>query len=79
MDLENLFVSFTDENIIRFFFKAFSIVFSLMYLLYAIVIYKQTQVMTKTIETRSNGIILSISLIQLLLGIVLLIFAIFFV
>lgn len=79
MDLENLFVSFTDENIVRFFFKAFSIVFSLMYLLYAIVIYKQTQVMIRTVETKSNGIILSLSLVQLFLGIVLLIFAFFFV
>ncbi len=68
-DLSNLF---SGQNIVNFFFKAFAIVFSLMYIIYSLVILKQTQVMTKTLQSSSGSFILLISLIQIGIGIVLL-------
>ncbi|MCL4374755.1 hypothetical protein M1523_02740 [Patescibacteria group bacterium] len=67
---------FTNHAVLAWFVKAFTLVFSLMYLLFAIVIYKQTQIMTKTVQSDKNGLIYLGSLIQIVIGIILLIWAV---
>lgn len=62
---------FNNQNIISLFFKAFAICFSLIYLFFAIVILKQTQVMSQTVQSKTSSLIFFISLIQLFIGIAL--------
>jgi len=59
----------------QFFFKTFSIVFSLLFSVYALVIFKQTQVMIKTIDSKNNSLILLISFLQIFVGLGLFIFS----
>jgi len=63
-------------HLIVWFFKAFAIVFTSMYLLFGIVIYKQTQIMIKTVESPKSALMLLISLIQIGAAVVLLFWAI---
>lgn len=72
MDLSQFSDFFSGQNIFELFFKVFSVVFSLLYVIYALVIFKQTQVMTRTLENKSNTLILLISLIQIIIGVALL-------
>lgn len=78
MQLQNLnFLS--GQTIIAIAFKAFAIVFSLLYLLYAIIIAKQSEVMNKTLEVKNNHIFSLISSVQIFAGLILIILAIFLV
>ncbi|MBI2641629.1 hypothetical protein HYW87_03485 [Candidatus Roizmanbacteria bacterium] len=71
MNFDDLFTLFANQNIIGLFFKTFAVIFSFLYLIYSLVIFKQTQVMTKTLENDSNSFILLISLIQIIIGLAL--------
>ena len=64
---------FQPSNLFNFFFKAFAITLSLLYLIYTIVIFRQVQIMTRTLITRGNGVIILISFIQILLAVLLII------
>ncbi len=67
---------FTDANstlFIAFFVKAFAILFSILFLLYAIVITRQTQEMNQTITTKNAGILYVISALHIVLAIVLIV------
>ena len=75
MDFNQLGNFFSGEHIFGLFFKTFAVVFSVLYIIYSIVILKQTQIMTKTINTGSNSLIRLISLLQIGIGIVLLFFS----
>ena len=75
MDFNQISEFFSGQNVFTLFFKTFSIVFSLLYLIYALVIFKQTQVMTKTLESEGNTLILLTSLVQIGIGIGLLFFS----
>lgn len=75
MDLSQFVNSLSGQDIFNLFFKTFAVVFSLLYIIYALVIFKQTQVMTKSLETEGNTLILLISLIQIGIGISLLFFS----
>ncbi len=78
--MADIFNSFTNQNFIDFFFKAFAIIFAFMYLIYAIVIAKQTQVMNDTLRiTDSARKISFVSNLQIFIGIGLFLLAIFFV
>ena len=70
---------FSAASLGAMFIKAFSIVFSLVFLIYTVVTFKQTQEITRTITNRRNRFILTISGLQILVGLVLLVFAILFV
>jgi len=72
MDLNQFSNIFSGQNIFNLFFKVFVVVFSLLYLVYALVILKQTQVMTKTLESEGNAFIHPISLLQIFIGVILL-------
>lgn len=75
MNLQNL-TFLNVQTITAIGFKAFAIVFSLLYLVYAIVIAKQTQVMNKTLEVKNNQIFFIISSAQITIGLILIILAI---
>lgn len=72
MDFSQFINQFLGQNIFTLFFKVFSVVFSFLYLIYALVIYKQTQVMIRTLESKESTLILLISLIQIIIGVALL-------
>lgn len=67
------------QSMMGFFFKAFAFVFSLMYLMYAFVISKQTDIMNKTLESSSNQILYSVASLQVLLGVILIVLSIFLI
>jgi hypothetical protein len=64
---------FTTENITKFFFKAFAIVLSVVYLIYVIVLRRQVMVMLKTLIVKNGNILNTISLIQVFIAILLVI------
>ncbi|OGK10707.1 hypothetical protein A2767_04480 [Candidatus Roizmanbacteria bacterium RIFCSPHIGHO2_01_FULL_35_10] len=72
MDFSQFINQFLGREIFTLFFKVFSVVFSLLYLIYSLVIYKQTQVMTRTLESQETTLIQLISLIQIIIGLALL-------
>ncbi len=79
MDIVELAKTFTGGDIVYFFIKAFSLVFSIMYFFYALVMLKQTQVMNKALSTERKNVFSLFSLIQLLLAVFVILLAIFFV
>lgn len=66
---------FTAPSLAGFFIKAFSIVFALLYLIYVVVTYKQTQEIARTVRNPRNRFILFISLLQVFGALALLAFA----
>jgi len=79
MTIDDIIAFLTVDNLVHFFFKAFALLFSFMFLIYSIVVYKQTQVMIKTIESSRSGFIIFVSFIQIIIGIALVILALFLV
>ena len=79
MDFNQFINQFLGQGTFNLFFKVFSVVFSLLYLIYSLVIYKQTQVMTRTLESPTGPFILFISLLQILIGLSLLSFSLLFI
>lgn len=77
MDLNQLSAVLNTVYLARAVFKVLAIFFSVFYLFYAIILFKQTEVMNKTLETSGRKIIFIVSLVQVLVGMVILIFAIF--
>lgn len=70
--MENIFDSFppiTNQLLFNLLFKAFAVLSSFMYLVYAIVVLRQTQVMNQSLHTDRVTIYFFISLIQVLLAI----------
>lgn len=65
----------TGNNIINLFFKSFSLIFSILYLIYAIVVLKQVQVISDTVQSKTNNTILTVSIIQIFIGVILIYFA----
>lgn len=76
-NLEQFLSSITGNDLISWFFKAFAILLSFMFLLYSIMVYRQTQVMNKTVTRQSGPLLLAISGFQLILAILLIYLAIF--
>jgi len=67
------------SNVIDIFFKVSAILLGVIYLLYAIVIAKQVNIMTKTLEDKFNFVVSFVSSLQVTVALILLIFAIFLV
>lgn len=67
--------SFTVPAIVSFFFKGFAIVLSALYLVYAVVFFKQTQVMNKALTVGRSSLITLISFLQIMAAVILLILA----
>lgn len=68
--------SINDGTLFGFFFKAFAVVLSFIYLVFAIVLLRQTKVMLKTLEVGNNWIIVLISTIQVVIAIILVLLSI---
>lgn len=66
------------NSILNVFFKIAAIILVLIYLLYAFVVSKQIKIMTKTLEDKFNWLMVFIGSLQITLGLILLIFVIFF-
>ncbi len=69
-EIIRLFTSDSNE-ILFLFMKAFAVLFSFLYLVYAVIITRQTQIMNKTFHTKSSGILLFISFVQVIFAIIL--------
>lgn len=71
--MEQILDLFTISNTTLFilFAKAFAILFSFLYLVYAVVMTRQTQIMNKTFHTRYSGLLLLISALQIVMAFVL--------
>ncbi len=68
---------FSKPGLFAFFFKSFAIVLSFIYLIYVLTVYRQTQVMLKTLIDQNEKIILLISAIQIALALILIFLSIF--
>lgn len=76
--MEELLRLFTSESneLLFLFLKAFAVLFSFLYLVYSIVIARQTQVMNKTFTTKSSGMLFFIAFLQIIFAIILIIVSI---
>jgi hypothetical protein len=74
--LSDWLMSITTDDLIAVFLKAFAILFSIMYLLYAVIITRQTQVMNKTVNNRNYPLFLLVSFMQIVFAGVLILAAI---
>lgn len=72
VDIIPSFDTITGFDIISWFFKAFAILFSIIYLLYAVIVHRQTNVMNKTVTRKSGPILSLISFMQIIFGLILL-------
>lgn len=79
MDLTTILPFFQDGNLLAFFIKSFAIIFGIMFVLYAIVIARQTDVMNRTVKTGVSSILTTISLLQLLFSVIVLGYALLFI
>lgn len=77
MNIDQLIHQFQNADILYLFFKAFAILFSFLYVVYSLVLLKQTQVMNSTLTVERSSVITSISFVQLIIGLVLVLLAIF--
>lgn len=73
----NITQLFNNQNILNLFFKAFAWVFSIIYLLFTIVIYKQTQTMYKTLATKWGRLFVFISFLQIVAALITILVVIF--
>jgi hypothetical protein len=59
---------FEASTLLNFFFKSFGLVLTLLYLIYALVIYRQTQIMLKTLIIKKGRIVQLISFSQVIVA-----------
>ena len=71
IDITPILEGISGLDIISWFLKAFAILLSFMFLLYAFIVYRQTEVMNKTITRKSGPLLLFISFIQIALAVLL--------
>lgn len=79
MDIEQLIAGFSGASIIHLFIKSFSIVFSFIYFFYAVIITKQTKTLTNTLTVQRINLIITISFIQIIIGIILIVYSLFII
>lgn len=72
--MEEIIRIFTDPSadlFVGLFFKAFAVLFSFLFLLYAIVITRQTQEMNQTVTTKTAPVLIFLSALHIALGLLL--------
>lgn len=79
MDINQLLTILTGDSLLKLFVKSFAILFSFLFVIYSIVLLRQTKQMVHTLQVRKSYIFVLISTIQLLASLVLLLLAIFVV
>lgn len=75
----NILELFNTSSPVNLIVKTFLMVSSILYLIFAIVLYRQTQIMVRTIRFQSNWIVVLISFIQVLLALIFVLIAFIFV
>lgn len=75
----NIFDLFNTSSPTDLIIKVFAVVSSILFLIFAIVLYRQTQIMVRTIHLRHNWVIVLISFIQVIIALILLLIAFFIV
>ncbi|MCX7996170.1 MAG: hypothetical protein N2691_00215 [Patescibacteria group bacterium] len=68
-------MNLSDIEIIYFFFKAFSVVFSLLFLVYAVIMVRQTAVLRDTLSTSNDGLFAFLSNVQLIVAVILILYS----
>lgn len=68
---------FTGANIVDLFIKLFGIVSAFLYLFYAWVLIRQIQSLERTIDIPDDGLLITLARVQLVLAIVIVLFALF--
>jgi len=76
MDLTQIF---NNQNLLNLFFKLFAYVFSIIYLLFTIVIYKQTQVMNRALITSKGKLVLFLSFLHIIIALIIVLLAFIFI
>jgi len=71
----NIIALFNTSNPASLVIRLFLMISSIIYLIYAAVIYRQTQVMARTIRMERNWIVILISLGQIILALILILIA----
>lgn len=79
LDATQIMALFAGRSLGYFFIKSFGVVFSLLFTVYAVVTYKQVQEITRSVLDDRNRFILLYSLIQIVVGVALLLYAIFLI
>lgn len=69
----------TGEGFFYLFFKAFAVLFSVSYLVYAIVITRQTQAMNETFKTKSSWLLMTVSVLQIIFGLIVIVASLFII
>lgn len=77
MTIPDLLNIFSSQAIFPLFTKLFGIVFGLIYLLFAIIMIKQIDILRRAIEVVDRGILSSLAYLQLALSIIILTYALF--
>ncbi|MGB9707147.1 MAG: DUF5657 family protein [Microgenomates group bacterium] len=67
------------KNIIHYSFKPLAILISFLYVIFALIVLKQTEVMNKTLNSSANIFFNFISLLQLIFAVIVLLVAIFLI
>lgn len=75
----NFFNILSTRVIFDVLFKTGLIILSIIYLLYAFVVSKQVKIMIKTLEDKFNYLVIFICSLQVAVGLILLIFAVFLI
>jgi hypothetical protein len=75
----NQFFTFSDGDLISFFFKIFGVALSLLFVLYGIVVVRQTTILNKTLTTTAQGVMSTVSTLLLLVGIFVFLVAVFLI
>ncbi len=68
---------FTDNNVIALFLKLFGIVLGFLYLFFAWVLIMQIKSLEKTVDIDDDGLLILLARIQLVLAVVIVLFALF--
>ena len=72
MEIQNFL---SEKDVVNYLIKIFSLVISLLYFIYSLIINKQTKIMLKTVLLDSKNFILTVSYLQVLCGILLILLA----
>jgi EamA domain-containing membrane protein RarD len=76
----NIIDQFLDnQQLLNLAVKGFGVVFSFIYILFSLVMYRQTQMMNKTLQTKWGKLITFISLIQIFFSLFVFAYAILFI
>lgn len=73
------FTQINSNNFISLFIKLFAILFAFIYLIFSIVILRQTQIMNKTVQTKSAGFLFFISFMQIIIAVILIFASLFLI